>query len=68
MANNNLTLQALSIENQNTKPLNSIITSGIVSNFGVVDILTDNLNNNGGLLSTYGGLKKDGFAVRCVKD
>jgi uncharacterized protein (TIGR02145 family) len=27
-----------------------------------------NLNNNGSLLITYGGLKKDGFAVRCIKD
>ena len=51
LAGNDLTISASSIDNQNTKPSTSIISSGIVSANGAVSLLTDSLNNNSGLVA-----------------
>jgi len=51
LAGNDLTVRASSINNQNTKPSTSTITSGMVSANGAVNLLTDTLNNNSGLVA-----------------
>ncbi len=51
LAGGDLTVRASSINNQNTKPSTSNITSGIVSANGAVNLLTDTLNNNSGLVA-----------------
>ncbi len=50
LARGDLNIRASIIDNQNTKPSTSIITSGIVSANGAVNIVTDTLNNNSGLI------------------
>ncbi len=51
LAGGNLNIRASSVSNQNTKPANSIITSGIISSYGAVNIFTDSLNNNSGMIA-----------------
>ena len=51
LAGGNLNIRASSVSNQNTKPSNSNITSGIVSANGAVNIFADTLNNNSGIIA-----------------
>lgn len=51
LAQNNLTLHATDINNQNTKPSEKTINSGIVAVDGNVSIKTDSLNNNSGMIT-----------------
>ena len=51
IAGGNLKIRASAINNQNTKSVDSYITSGIVSANGAVNIFTDNLNNNAGIIA-----------------
>ncbi len=50
LSGGNLKIRASAVNNQNTKPSNSNVTSGIVSARGVVNIFADNLNNNSGII------------------
>ncbi len=51
LANGNLSITAKNISNQNTKPSNSIIATGLVSVSGNIILRTDNLNNNSGIIA-----------------
>ncbi len=51
LAGKDLTIKATSITNQNTKPSTSTITSGIVSANGAVNLETNTLNNNSGIIA-----------------
>ena len=50
LAGGNLKIRASALNNQNTKPSNSKVSSGIVSSNGAVDIFADNINNNAGIV------------------
>ena len=50
LSGKDLTITAGSIVNSNTKPSNSIITSGLVSVSGAVALTTNSLNNNSGII------------------
>jgi adhesin HecA-like repeat protein len=51
LAGNNLSITAASIVNKDTKPSDSVITSGIVSASGTVTLTADSVNNDSGIIA-----------------
>ncbi len=51
LANQDLSISAASVKNKNTKPINGIISAGLVSVDGELSIKADELNNESGIIT-----------------